>query len=131
MTNYLLDTSVIISYLRDTPHIAERIDNLKGMLSSSYICMAELWEGVMRSTNPDKTGAAIADFFHGLDDVYGVDEVVAQQFGSIRARLKRQGNVIEDLDILIAATCATYNLTLVTSNPKHFQRVEHLRILAI
>ncbi|MFO7865930.1 MAG: VapC toxin family PIN domain ribonuclease, partial [Candidatus Aminicenantes bacterium] len=36
--------------------------------------------------------------------------------------------IIQDMDILIAATALTHNLTLVTNNIRHFKNIPDLRI---
>lgn len=131
MNTYLIDTSVIINYLRDKGTTTETINNIDGELTSSYICLAELYEGISRVREKGKAEKAVLDFFTGLSQIYGVDTDIAKHFGQIRASLKTRGAVIEDLDILLAATCLAKNLTLITANPKHFSRIPNLEILPI
>ena len=50
--------------------------------------------------------------------------------GKKTAFLKKRGEIIEDMDIMIAATCISNNLILITSNKKHFQRVKGLEVLS-
>lgn len=52
----------------------------------------------------------------------------AEQYGLIRAELKRQGRPIGANDLLIAATALAYDLTLVTHNTREFSRVPGLRL---
>jgi tRNA(fMet)-specific endonuclease VapC len=59
-----------------------------------------------------------------------VSEPVARIFGEQRAKLRRQNLLIGDIDLLIAATCLHHNLTLLTTNPRHFERVEGLLIVS-
>ncbi len=42
--------------------------------------------------------------------------------------LRADGTLLEDADILIAATALAYDATLVTRNLKHFARVEGLKL---
>ena len=49
-------------------------------------------------------------------------------FGEIKSDLEKKDNRIEDMDILIAATALSYNLTLVTNNIKHFSNIDDLHI---
>lgn len=128
MKRYFLETSVIINYLRGDKHTVDLIESLEGELSSSFMCMAELYEGVARAASSDKLEQGVVDFFAGLSRIFGLDEVVSRQFGFIRAKLKRQGRVIEDIDIFLSATCVAYDLTIVTDNPKHFSRIEELKL---
>lgn len=128
MISYLLDTSVIIDYLRGKQDVVDLLDNIEGDLYSSYICLAELYEGVYRGSNTNKVEQVVIKFFASLSGIFGVDEAIAKKFGEIRADLKTKGNVIEDLDLMIAATCLVNNLTLITQNIKHFNRVDNLAI---
>lgn len=131
MKRYLLETSVIINYLRDKEGAAEVVKNLGGELVSSFVCLAELYEGVYRVKQKERQEKAVLNFFTGLSEIYGLDSETAKMFGQIRAELKRRGKVIEDLDIFLAATCLAYNLTLVTYNPEHFERVKGLEVLGL
>ena len=128
MTSYLLDTSVIIDYLQDKTYAVELLHNLRGRVTSSVICLAELYDGVNRSKNKTHQEKILTAFFNNLDRYFPVEEQVAKKFGELRARLKQQGNVIEDMDIFIAATCLVYDLTLVTLNKKHLAHIEELKI---
>ena len=53
------------------------------------------------------------------------------KFAKLRAGLRKEGNLIDNMDLLIAATCLVNKLTLITGNVKHFQRVPGLKILRI
>lgn len=128
MRKYLLETSVIISFLRGKKEAIKLPEKLKGELSSSFVCLAEIYEGIHRSRERRKAEKGVLDLFAGLSEIYGLDAEIAKSFGQIRTNLKRRGQVIEDLDILLAATCLANNLTLVTYNPKHFTRVKNLKI---
>lgn len=124
---YFLDTSVIIDYLKNKEEIVAFVNQLDGELTSSYICLAEFYDGVHQATrNQTQIKKSVESFFLGLDEVYTIDKPIAQEFGRIRAQLKQKGEVIEDLDIFIAATCTINHLILITHNQNHFKRVPHL-----
>lgn len=131
MKKYFIETSVIIDYLRGKIRAIQLIDKLEDELSSSYICLAELYEGIARAKNEKKAEKGVWDFFSGLWEIYGLDKEIAKNFGQIRADLKEKGRIIEDLDIMVAATCIAYDLVLITYNPKHFCRIKNLKILDI
>lgn len=128
MTSYLVDTSVIVGYLRGKEEAIELLDSIEGEINSSYVCLAELYEGIARANDLAKAKEAVQKFFNSLSNIYSVDENVAKQFGTLRAQLKKQGNIIEDLDLLIAATALVHDLTLLTFNKKHFTHVENLKV---
>ncbi|MEK7521188.1 MAG: type II toxin-antitoxin system VapC family toxin [Patescibacteria group bacterium] len=126
---YFVETSAIINFLKNKENAVSFIESLEGELTSSFVCLAELYEGIYRVNNPKELEKGVLLFFTGLGEVYGLDQDIAKNFGQIRAELKKKGEVIEDIDILIAATCVAQNLTLITYNPKHFQRVSGLKVI--
>ena len=63
--------------------------------------------------------------------VLGLKEEICQIFGRERGKLRKHGNIIGDFDLLIASTCLYYNLTLLTNNVRHFERVEGLLITSL
>lgn len=130
MKSYLLDTSIVISYLQGKDNVVKLLNNIEGELSSSYVCLAELYEGLYRVNNKLEIEKSVTNFFKSLSELYTVDEKVAKQFGEIRAKLKIGGHLIEDIDIFIAATCLVYDLTLITHNVKHFSRISNLEVLS-
>ena len=128
MKRYFLETSVIVGYLRGKKETIELIESLRGELTSSFICLSELYEGIYRSKDKGEAEKSVLNFFAGLSEVFGLNAEIAENFGRIRAELKDKGNLIEDLDLLLAATCLSENITMVTANIRHFQRVPKLEI---
>jgi tRNA(fMet)-specific endonuclease VapC len=57
-----------------------------------------------------------------------VTDQIVERFARQRAALRRQGQLIPDMDLLIAATALEENLTLVTRNIRHFERIPELRL---
>lgn len=51
-----------------------------------------------------------------------------ERFAGIRGDLRRRGQLIPDLDLLIAATALHHDLTLLTRNVRHFDRIPELRL---
>lgn len=63
-------------------------------------------------------------------DVLPLTDPIVVRAAEIYADLKRQGQLISDADILIAATALTHGLVLVTNNVAHFQRIADLKTLS-
>ena len=61
----------------------------------------------------------------------GIDEAISKVLGRERGRLRATGTLIGDLDLMIGATALHHNLTLLTNNRSHFERIEGLRIESI
>jgi tRNA(fMet)-specific endonuclease VapC len=60
--------------------------------------------------------------------VLGLTPEAVALFGDIKADLRKKGLLIEDMDLLIAATAREHDLTLVTNNASHFERIPDLRL---
>jgi tRNA(fMet)-specific endonuclease VapC len=126
--HYLVDTDWVINYLRAQPAIVSRLGELQPQgLALSIISLAELYEGVFYSRDPDGDGQDLADFLRGVT-VLGIDADIAQLFGRERGRLRAAGMLIGDFDLLIGATAVHYNLTLLTNNRNHFERIDGLQM---
>jgi predicted nucleic acid-binding protein len=50
----------------------------------------------------------------------------AKKYGEIRSFLKKQGTPLAHADLQIASIALSMNMTLITGNLKHFQRVPQL-----
>lgn len=133
MKSYLIETSVIIDYLKGKEDAKTLVDSVKGNLTSSFFCLAELYEGIRRVKEQKAHEQTALVYFQSLKAVYGLDREIAKKFGELRARLKKQGAIqgaiIEDIDLFLAATCLVHDLALITFNKRHFSHVEELTML--
>ena len=128
---YLVDTDWVIHYLNRVGRVIDRLAELTPAgIGLSIISLAELHEGVFGSTNPEHSERMIRAF---LERVYllEVDEETCRIFGRERSRLRADGNLIGDLDLLIASTALRHGLTLLTNNRRHFERIEGLAIESV
>ena len=132
---YLLDTDHCIAYLnpRDPRHgkISARIAAASpGDLHISVFTELELAEGPYHSPTPAARRAqqlGIDAFLLGLT-VVPISSAIVQEFGRLRAELRRTGQMIGDFDTAIAATALAYGFTVVTHNTAHFARVVGLQL---
>jgi len=60
--------------------------------------------------------------------VYSDSDSSAEAFGRFKSKLRAQGNIIEDFDILIASIAYANECILVTNNPDHFERIDDIKI---
>ena len=125
---YLVDTDWLIDYLTGRD---EAVRLLQGLATSglaiSVITYAEFYEGVALSPHRAERLAGLDDFVSGIE-ILDIDLGVARIFGERRAQLRVQGLLIDNFDLLIAATALRFDLTLVTRNVSDFQRIEGLQI---
>ncbi|MFO7773082.1 MAG: type II toxin-antitoxin system VapC family toxin [Dehalococcoidia bacterium] len=126
---YLIDTDWIIHALHGEKRVMRKLLELKGDgLAISIISVAELYEGVYRSPDSTSDEKVLGDFMSGVS-VLAISGQICKTFGKERARLRKEGKLIGDFDLLIASTCVHHELTLLTDNIREFERVENLKIL--
>ena len=49
-------------------------------------------------------------------------------FAKEKARLKKSGNIIADMDLMIASIAIENDCVLLSNNIKHFQRIQNLEL---
>jgi tRNA(fMet)-specific endonuclease VapC len=125
---YLLDADWAIQVLRGRPDAVTGLDRLRGGgIAVSRVTIAEVYEGAFRSSNPEAGLSDMRRFFSPFLTLE-LDDAVAARFAEQRAFLRRRGELIADLDLIVAATALVHDLTLLTYNRRHFERVPGLKL---
>ena len=126
MVKYLIDSDIIIWFLRGRKEIVELFEELQksGVLACSSISIVEVQLGVRK-----KEQKVTTDFLNSLE-VYPIGKEIANYTGNLIREYKKKGITVKLTDSIIAATCLLYNLTLVTLNLKHYP-FKNLKIYSI
>jgi tRNA(fMet)-specific endonuclease VapC len=126
--SYLVDTDWIIDGIAGIGNARTTLERLSpNGLAVSIITLGELYEGAYASDNPKNQLATFQQFLDGFV-VLGLTDAIMHTFAKTRAQLRRSGNIIPDMDLLIASTARTFDLTLLTRNIRHFERIPDLKI---
>jgi predicted nucleic acid-binding protein len=120
--SFLLDTDTCSAYMKGDGNVINRFIQYGGRLSVSVVTVGELYSGVFRSQASPCLRSELAGLLNNVT-ILDVTYDVAYRFGTIRARLLDQGLPAPGMDLLIAATALTHNLTLATHNTAHFVHV--------
>lgn len=54
--------------------------------------------------------------------------IALSEYASQKAKLRRKGTLIDDIDLFIGATAVAIDAVMVTENVKHLNRMENIRI---
>ncbi len=123
---YAIDSDILIYYLKNHPKVVERFVNTElDELSTTIINYTELLFGAYKSAKSVENLAAIRRFLDSLEIVQ-FDRDSAEIFAQLKASLQKEGNVVADMDLLIASICLANGLTLVTNNTRHFEKIAGL-----
>lgn len=124
---YLLDTNICIHYFKGQFEIKQRIEQIGyDKFVISEITLAELIYGAEKSQKRDKNIAVIDNFSEIITiiPIFPSINIYAKE----KARLRKQGTIISDLDLFIGATAIFSDMTLVTRNVREFERMKNIKI---
>ena len=126
---YLIDTGWVIRHLRGRTEYTMRLAALASSgLAVSVVTLAELLEGVERSSDPGRARVALDAFMAGVQ-VLPAAEDTARAFGELSAQMRAAGNHPGDFDVLIAATAIEHGLIVLTTDVDDFSRFPNLQII--
>ena len=107
----LLDTDIIIELLRERKHEVGAI---------TPITLIEVLRGLETRKRP-KVKELLEESFNLLN----LRNEVIETYCNLYSKLKEEGKLIPDADLLVAATAMSHNMTLKTKD-EHFERLRHL-----
>lgn len=119
---YLLDSDILVEYLRNHPQALDYVDTLEGNLLISVITVAELIAGARNQAERQSL-----ELFLSALEVVPLDYAIAKQGGLYRQQYKQSHGTGLD-DALIAATAELTGATLVTFNRRHFPMIANLQV---
>jgi predicted nucleic acid-binding protein len=116
MSDYLLDTNILILCFRKTEGYRELLDTLAkdDTLYISVMTRLEIVRGMREHERKDT--------FNLLDSLETIDITIeiADKAGDLIRLWRTKGMNLGDADAVIAATALNHGLSLVTTNEKHF-----------
>ena len=126
----LLDTTVLIDYLRGRPAV-DRVNTL--LARGDTLCTSAInVEEIIRGLREPET-EAVGMLFDGLR-IVPIRRDEGRQAGEWRRQFAAQGTTLSQADCLIAAAARTAAAVLATGNPRHFPmrgvEVEHWPVSA-
>ncbi|RAU21230.1 VapC toxin family PIN domain ribonuclease [Paramagnetospirillum kuznetsovii] len=125
---YLLDTNILSDLLRHPQgpaalHLAKIGED---QVCTSIICAGELVFGAAKKGSA-RLIAQVKDLLEILE-VLPLESPMDEAYAEIRVILEREGRLIGNNDLLIAAHCLTLGFALVTDNVREFERVPGLAV---
>ena len=125
MVKYLIDSDILIDFLNNKTEAIKLLIRLEeSEMAISVITFAEILEGLVDDRKK------YLNVRKGLSklSMLAVDANIAEKFAGVRAILRKKGELIENMDIFIAATAMSHDLVLVTNNKRDFERIKGLKL---
>lgn len=130
-----LDTTFLVDLLRENAKkrsgaATTKLDDLaEEELAVSVHVACELHAGAELSSNPTRERERIQALVRPLRVVYP-EEGFAAEYGRLLAELRRRGEGISTMDLLIATAAVLEDAPIVTRNVSEFERVPGLTVLS-
>jgi tRNA(fMet)-specific endonuclease VapC len=123
----LLDTNILIQYLRGQPSVVARLQNADPrQIAVPTIVVYEIEYGTLKA-GPSRRREIVAQLLGGVQQI-PFDREAALETARIRIDLETRGAPIGPLDLLIAGTAVSRGAILATNNTKEFSRIKGLRL---
>jgi tRNA(fMet)-specific endonuclease VapC len=125
---YLIDTNIIIYSLKNDKKVQGKFLEYERIPKYiSIVTYGELLYGAKKSEWVEKNCAKVYRL-KSLFPIIPIDLPIIEIFSDLKSKYRKIGIIIDDFDLLIAATALTYNQTVVTNNTKHFDKIKEIKI---
>ncbi len=127
MKRYLLDTNICIYFIKGQFELYKKIAEVgEQNCFISEMTVAEMKYGVENSKTIEAMRTVVEGFIPKffILPIYNALDIYAKE----KAKLRRQGLLIDDFDILIGATAVANNMIMVTNNIAHLSRLDNIVI---
>jgi tRNA(fMet)-specific endonuclease VapC len=129
MKGSLLDTNILSLFFRGHPSVVAQFEaylNEHETIKFSIITYYEIVSGLKHRDASRQLEAFLE--FAKQNTIIPLTQQAADIASELYADLRKQGQPIDDIDLLIAATALANELALVTHNRKHFDRITSLEV---
>ena len=126
---HMLDTNICVYVLNcHSDRLRHKFKAVKNLCISA-VTYAELCFGV-ENGNPSlkRQRREQLEAFSRLLLIEALDQDVGWYYGRVRSQLRRQGRIIGNNDLFIAAHALSLGAVLVTNNTREFKRVPDLAV---
>lgn len=126
----VLDTDILVAFLRNNNDALNKIKSYYDSeinVTTTSITIFELFRGAYASHNSEKNVTDV-DILAEDIDIICFDTKSSKTLGKIYNELKKEGKLIDMMDMIISSVVIANNEILVTRNIKHFSKIRNLKI---
>jgi tRNA(fMet)-specific endonuclease VapC len=129
MPDYLLDCNHLSAALRKVSPVRERIHQRRRAghrFISCYLVLCELEVGIQQTPKPEENRRRLAQLLRHVR-LWPLDAETARLYGAVYVELRRQGRVLSQVDMVLAALARQHKLTVLTTD-RDFEALPDLRV---
>ena len=127
MKKYLLDTNICIFFIKGQYELNKKITEVgEQNCFISEMAVAELKYGIENSKTIEAMRIVVEAFIpkFAVIPIYNLLDIYAKE----KAKLRKQGLLIDDFNILIGSTAVAKEMIMVTNNVAHLSRLDNIVI---
>ena len=128
---FIFDTDIYTNVMRRIPS-EKLLDRLKKVPRrdqfTTTITIAEVYYGLMKASNRKKLLKLFESVLLPRATILPFDFSAAKKYGEIRSFLEKRGTPLAHADLQIASIALSMDMTLITGNLRHFQRIPQLAV---
>ena len=125
----VIDSDILIYFLKGDRRVVDELLKLSASeLYTTRINYTELLYGAYNSAKIEENLVKFTSFLEKFQ-ILEFDAKASEIFAKTKAKLKKDGNMIADMDLMIASIAIANNHELVTNNHKHFTRIQNLKVV--
>ncbi|WP_434657244.1 PIN domain-containing protein [Sulfurimonas sp. NW9] len=128
MKKYLIDSDILIYFLKGKQEVVQMLSQIP--IDDLYISRINYTELIYAAYNSPKINQNLKVIESFLESFKILEFTQASSliFAKEKARLKKNGNLIADMDLMIASIAIANDCTLISNNIKHFDRIQNLEL---
>ena len=129
MNRAFIDTDILTYFLKGDPDVVKNLKNYLdyyNVLEINLITYCEILSGL--SAKDAYRQLSVFEDFVSENIILPLTEKSAKISAEIYSILRKSGNSLDDIDLLIARIDLENDMTLITNNVKHFSRIPGFRI---
>jgi tRNA(fMet)-specific endonuclease VapC len=126
--NIVIDSDILIYFLKGQPEIVNKLSTYPiENIFTTRINVTELLYGAYNSSKIEQNLRKVSSFLENFQ-ILEFDQKSSVIFAQEKARLKQNGCLIADMDLMISSITLANDFSLATHNYKHFDRIVNLKI---
>jgi len=129
MKKSILDTNILTAFLKDNSKVVNKVAKYLDEYDKLTISVITYYE-ILRGLKEIKSKKKLKLFYEMAEkaEIIILTVEIMDKASDVYLELKKKGELIEDADILVAASAIVNNLILITDNERHFRRIKRLEV---
>ena len=124
---FIFDTDIYTNVIEiPLRNIVKSFEKIRRDQFTTTINIGEVYYGLMKASNRTSLLKLFEAALLPRATILPFDFPAAKKYGEIRSFLEKRGTPLAHADLQIASIALSMNMTLITGNLKHFQRVPKL-----